>query len=591
MNAQPELTFSEAELIELTAPREKKERHNYGGGYFEISRHGVNFVGSDKDGNEQPPKWLCDPLHVLALTRDDRSGEWGRLLEWLDADDITHQWAMPMELLEGDGGDMRRELARQGLNMGISKAARDLMATYIKVWPVKARARCVQRLGWYGAVFVTPGRVYGDGGELVVFQNTHAMEPALSQTGSAEEWREQVAALARGNTRLMFAICTAFAATLADIAGEDSGGFHFRGASSCGKSTALKVAASVWGNPTRYMRLWRATANGLEGLAALHNDGLLILDEISQCDPREAGAAAYMLANGQGKTRAGRTGTARQAERWRLLLLSSGEESLAAMMQREGKRANAGQEIRLADIEADAGAGMGLLETLHHHASPAALAQAITDNATRCHGSVGLEWLRLVVHGRERLPDFVADGLRQFCQENVPEHASGQIERVARRFALVAVGGELASHWGLTGWAEGEAASAVAVCFSAWLAGFGGSGNREERQLLEQVRAFFESHGASRFESIHADDSQRVVNRAGYYRNNPPGVREYLVLPEAFKRELCKGFDAKAAAATLVKHGWIEPGKDGKSAQKPRLPGIGPTRCYVFTGKLWEAEE
>ncbi|WP_457589305.1 DUF927 domain-containing protein, partial [Legionella pneumophila] len=49
-------------------------------------------------------------------------------------------------------------------------------------------------------------------------------------------------------------------------------------------------------------RLWRSTTNGLEGLAALHNDGLLILDELSQMDPREAGEAAYLLANGQGKT-------------------------------------------------------------------------------------------------------------------------------------------------------------------------------------------------------------------------------------------------------------------------------------------------
>ncbi|CEK09175.1 DUF927 domain-containing protein [Legionella hackeliae] len=39
----------------------------------------------------------------------------------------------------------------------------------------------------------------------------------------------------------------------------------------------------------------------LEGLASLHNDGLLILDELSQMDPREAGEAAYLLANGQGK--------------------------------------------------------------------------------------------------------------------------------------------------------------------------------------------------------------------------------------------------------------------------------------------------
>jgi len=97
-----------------------------------------------------------------------------------------------------------------------------------------------------------------------------------------DEWRDTIGQLSSGNSRLMFAISTAFAPTLAKLVGEDSGGFHFRGASSSGKTTALKVAASVWGKPDVYCRLWRSTTNGLEGLAALHNDGLLILDELSQ---------------------------------------------------------------------------------------------------------------------------------------------------------------------------------------------------------------------------------------------------------------------------------------------------------------------
>ncbi len=93
----------------------------------------------------------------------------------------------------------------------------------------------------------------------------------MSVSGTIEDWRESIGKLASGNSRLIFAISAAFAPALAKIAGEDSGGFHFRGAS------------------------WRSTANGLEGLAALHNDGLLILDELSQLDPKEAGEAAYWL--------------------------------------------------------------------------------------------------------------------------------------------------------------------------------------------------------------------------------------------------------------------------------------------------------
>ncbi|MET3132632.1 uncharacterized protein (DUF927 family)/phage/plasmid primase-like uncharacterized protein [Oxalobacteraceae bacterium GrIS 1.11] len=564
---------------------------SYGGGTFDVSKRGVFFIGTDKDGNEQPPRWICSPLDIIAKTRDAKSGEWGRLLEWRDDDQVRHQWAMPLELLQSDGTDMRRELARMGLTISPVKAARDLLAAFIQVWKVETLARCVERLGWHGAVYVTPSESIGQENEIVVFQNAHAIEPAFAVAGTAEEWRSSVAALSAGNSRLVFALSVAFAGALADVAGEDSGGFHLRGGSSSGKTTALKVAASVWGDPNTYPRLWRATANGLEGLAALHNDGLLILDELSQIDPKEAGEAAYLLANGQGKARASRTGAARQSARWRLLFLSAGEESLTALMARVGKKANAGQEIRLADIDADAGAGMGAFEVLHDQPSPAALALAVKDAAIRNHGAVGLAWLRCIVADRADLAETIAAGIKCFVEDAAPTNAAGQVLRVARRFALVAMAGELATHYALTGWNKGEAIKAAHKCFAAWLDSFGGTGNREERNILSQVRAFFEAHGASRFEDMSATSDQRIINRAGFYRSGPAAEREYLVLPEAFKRDVCQGFDTKVATAAMVAAKWIEPGKDGRDTQKPRIPGIGPTRCYVFTARMWEGEE
>jgi uncharacterized protein (DUF927 family)/phage/plasmid primase-like uncharacterized protein len=572
-----------------SAPKSKAKRlHSdsitcsYGGGRFDVSSHGVYFIGLDVHGEEKSPSWVCSRLLVIAKTRDAKSGEWGRLLEWHDDDRVRHQWAMPLELLQSDGTDMRRELARLGLSIAPGKAQRDLLASYVQVCPVEHRARCVERLGWHGSVYVTPSESIGQEHEIVVFQNAHAIDPALSTAGTLDDWRASVARLSAGNSRLVFALSAAFAGPLADVAGEDSGGFHLRGGSSSGKTTALKVAASVWGNPNAYPRLWRATANGLEGLAALHNDGLLILDELSQIDPKEAGEAAYLLANGQGKARASRTGAARQSARWRLLFLSAGEESLTALMARAGRKTNAGQEIRLADIDADAGAGMGAFEELHDQPSPAALALAVKDAAIRNHGTAGIAWLRCIVKDRPTLPDMIEDGIKGFVGDVAANDAAGQVLRVARRFALVAVAGELASFYGLTGWQIGESVAAAHKCFAAWLDAFGGTGNREERNILSQVRAFFEAHGASRFEDIHATAEQRVINRAGFHRTGANGEREFLVLPEAFRRELCQGFSEKTAKDALIAAGMLIPAKDGKPAQLSRLPGLGPTKCYVL---------
>ena len=115
----------------------------------------------------------------------------------------------------------------------------------------------------------------------------------------------------------------------------------------------------------------------------------------------------------------------------------------------------------MAEIDADACTGMGALEVLHGYDSSAALALALKDAATRHYGAVGAEWLRRIVDDRPNLVDVLALNIRQFVEEFMPKDAVGQVERVGRRFGLVAVAGEIATRYGLTGWAEGEAIKAL----------------------------------------------------------------------------------------------------------------------------------
>lgn len=154
------------------------------------------------------------------------------------------------------------------------------------------------------------------------------------------------------------------------------------------------------------------------------------------------------------------------------------------------------------------------------------------------------------------------------------------MQRVARRFGVVAAAGELASAHGLTGWQPGEALDAVGKCFSSWLDGFGGLGNKEERALLDQVRAFFQRHGSSRFERLDGYEDQKVIDRAGFRRGKAGSDLEYLVMSEAFK-EMCKGHDFRAAAKVLRHAGMLEPDREGKNSQSIRVKGI-RERYYVF---------
>lgn len=57
---------------------------------------------------------------------------------------------------------------------------------------------------------------------------------------------------------------------------------------------------------------------------------------IREVDGREAGNIAYMLANGQGKGRAGTDGELRTRKQWRLLFFSTGELSLTEHAAKAG---------------------------------------------------------------------------------------------------------------------------------------------------------------------------------------------------------------------------------------------------------------
>lgn len=561
-----ERALSQAGAIE-DAPAPRAAPH------YTLDKGGVWFHDVDKDGAPSPPHWICAPLEVVAKTRDHRSEEWGRLLRWHDADGEPHTWAAPIFLMVGDGRDFARELASRGLDIAPGAQAMKRLLAYAVTEPAKARARCVTAPGWHGRQYVLPtGATFGAADDVLVYQHGSGLASHYGHTG---DWRANVATLCAGNNRLVLAVSSMFAAPLLTMARVEGGGFHFVGSSSTGKSTILKVAASVAGSP-RYVREWRVTANGLEGIATLHNDSTLILDEISQMDAGQAGEAVYLLANGIGKSRATRSGDARAPATWTVQTLSAGEIGLAQHMAQVGKKARAGQTVRLVDIPADAGAGFGAFQNLHGAERADTFAVRLGLMASEHYGTAWHPWLDYITAtAAQSLPMQLRRGIEAFKKDYVPEGADGQVIRVAARFGLCAEAGELATLRGLTGWPAGEARSAAVACFRDWLRLRGGAHNGEHIALLSQVRAFFEAYGNSRFDPKWPEERHRLATqRAGFKGNDNKGQPEYLVLPEAFKSELCKGFDYRQAARWLIANGWLNQYDQGHFTTQTRIRAV-----------------
>jgi hypothetical protein len=58
------------------------------------------------------------------------------------------------------------------------------------------------------------------------------------------------------------------------------------------------------------------------------------------------------------------------------------------------------------------------------------------------------------------------------------------------------------------------------------------------------------------------------------------GCWEYMILPETWKTEVCKGIDPTRAVSALTQKGWLLGAKKGRPVDTVRLPGEPPMRLY-----------
>lgn len=513
----------------------------------------------NNEGNVTPIR-IGAPLVVRGHIRDEESNNWGRLVEWFDPDGVMHSVPLTAEQLTSGDGSWKTVLAQGGYKFRSGKPNVDLLNQYlVESEPVMRFVRA-NRTGWHNGYFVLPeGAIPKNLMKPMILVNAPKRNP-YSLAGTLNEWRESVGKLACGNGRLIFALCIAFAAPLLRLLGQESVGFNFVGSSSIGKSTALSLAASVWGKGSSgdgYVLPWRATDNALEAQAELHSDTLLCLDEMSQASAKVVNEAVYMLGNNQGKARANRKGDSREVKNWRVIFLSSGEQGLEDKLREDGRTTRAGQAVRLIDIPADAGAGLGVFENLHGFSSAAAFAEGLNIACSTYFGTASRAFIARVIELDKSKPNLLQEMFHQYAEAICPGNADGQVKRASAKFALCQVAGQIAS---LVSNEIGtimpvnvnEVNEAITNCFAAWLEFRGGSEALEVGQIVERAVSFVETQ-SSRFEILGNSSPLlgAIPNRAGFKTMDETKTTFY-VLPDVFKKEICKGMNPVKAAKVLA---------------------------------------
>lgn len=587
-NKQPSITINTAAFEEAKATP-----------YYTCSNDGIYYhtFTTDKHGaiSEDAPLRLSDMIRLIGRGTDD-AGNHYRVIEWKDRlNHETHTDALPM----ADIGSSWGRLQGMGIAIHANRRKRELLADYLQSEGSNTAYAITNRAGWHKGSYILPS------GDILTADNKAArtlyngdksQAPHYTTAGELTDWQQHIARFAMGNSRLCLALGTAFAAPLMRLLDIEGGGFHLYGDSSDGKTTAAKVALSVWGKPDDLKLSWEGTSYAFTNTANAHNDGLIILDEIGQAAPRVVARTAYSIFNGTSKQQGKAEGGNRQLNRWRVLVLSTGEKTMHGYLKSGGTDWQAGQANRMPSIPANAGKGLGVFDTLHDFDNGADMAEHLNHTANQYYGTAGRAFIAKLLTNPEAATKHAWQTMQAFTAA-LPA-LSGQARRVGNRFAMVAAALELADHWGIID--NPTATASIKQCFDDWYS-INGSGKYEDTRIIEQAEAFMQQHadgwrfddwskkgtspehaGYTRF-TFQELKTQNATQGKNLKDDELTALQEYWIIPKVFENEICQGFDIAKVCAVLHGIEWLRPSMEG-NRRRWKHKRYGKGRYYVLVG-------
>jgi putative DNA primase/helicase len=538
---------------------------------YELREDGVYYHTQKND--EYIAVKISGYLKVDAVTRDRNDANFGVHILFKNMLNEEKTLRMPLSLIFDGHNALATELMHMGLEINV------FHINYVKDY-ISTSAACsnnsmwiTDSVGWYDdKTFVMPDKTLGINNCFFQSKSTIKHVNPYSCNGTLQGW-QNIAKYCCGNPLLMLAVSSSFSGALlskvSSFAGS-GGGFHIYGDSSSGKSTISRFACSTFGHYRNYVKTWRATSNGLESVALQFNDSLMVLDEISQANS-DLSDSIYMLANGETRARADKTGGARASRQWQTFLLSNGERTVESHMSESGKPVKAGVMLRLINVPVFG--QYGVFDNLHGFESGKALSDYLLSECQLHHGAAGVEWINKLIESNEDFDVLFKQSeayLLRKCERHHINNLNDQQVRALKFFALASLAGELATRYGITGWQPMECAKMIFRCFVEWKnsssLGLSNNINIENYQILKSIKDFIDKNRSSKFRCISSNgvtkDDRILHNQAGYLKKI--GGEEHFLFFDSGLEAALGGIELRRGIAALKKSDWlrVSPGRN-----------------------------
>ena len=316
---------------------------------YSVDPSGVFKVAPAMDGSLSRSRITAAPIFIVSRTEDVHTGEARRQVVWRGPSGWCSRTLDRRTIL-----DASRIVALASLEAPVSSNHAATLVGYLADFEAEnqhrfASVRSSVRMGWLpdGGFLLPDGHYAPDGSKDSPF----ALTPPAGFERMAHGWKPggewatwlTAAELITESPLMMIALYASAAAPLLTILNQTGFVVDFSGETSGGKTTALRMSASVWGKPSESyptaMYSWDATKVWIERTAGFLHNLPLILDETKRAKhPNVIRDVIYDFCQGQGRGRGNPDGT-RAIDTWRSVLVSSGEGAATSFSEDAGTRA------------------------------------------------------------------------------------------------------------------------------------------------------------------------------------------------------------------------------------------------------------
>lgn len=387
------------------------------------------------------------------------------------------------------------------------------------------------------------------------FRNLYS---TVKERGSEETWLATAKECRNMSVTARIMLAASFASPLLSIVGALPFFVHLWGGTETGKTVALMLAASVWGDPLkgRFMQTFSATKVGQELTAAFLNQLPMCIDELqlTKTGKGQSSFDVYQLAEGVGKTRGKKSGGVELTPTWDCCFLTTGEDPIV------GISSGGGAVNRVIEIECS-----GEQKVIYD-------GQRISSVLKRNYGFAGRKFVEQLYESEDVL-DAVRDTYQRYYNELNKSDATDKQSLAA---AAILVGDELATKWifkdskalsvdEIKGFlAAKETVSAGARAYS-WICNW----------VAENENHFY-TDGEVPKNGVYG----KIEENLAYINNN--------VLSAALNEN---GFNVTATYSFLLSNGLIDKGSGRGYGRTKRIGNTSPYCIYLHLPQSEEYEE